>query len=449
MKLKNIFFSLLGGMLIGACTPDNADVYLNPAKPGDIKIIQLTSDHETLLPDGKAEMNFRILAYGIKEVKMLKKYESNDSLSYTEVPDTLVYQIPDDELPAGYLAMYDENGKKVENNVFSTTRTDWNTIRFYAQGGDLKSNVLEIKRRELPDPDEYQEIVYPVIFHLLVPPANARPSYSISVEKLQEKLDRVNNIFNGLVSKNPNGGNAKIVFKLAEYDPDGKLLAEKGKEVLNLSADMNQAAYEKYINTPGRIWDPNRYLNIFVAKFADNWTSTGSSTYVATAPTVIQKGQEPIPGIEAAEVDGFTAADVTDFRDVAIMLNYEGVLNVNSMEKDDATELATILGYYLGLKTMQYSKSYNWQTGSYDENLVDGDTDFCPDTYIYEALNNFTIYKIDKMEGKRYTSFNIMEGNSRKNSITLDQARRIRMVTDRCPSRWSYKSGWAFNGKHD
>ena len=449
MKFKNIFFSLLGGMLIGACTPDDADVYLNPVKPADIKILELMADHETLLPDGEAEMNFRIMAYGIKEIKVMKKYETSDSLSYTEVLDTLVYQIPGDELPAGYLAVYDEEGNKVENNVFSTTRTDWDVLRFYAQGGDLKSNVLEIKRRDLPDPNEYQEIVYPVIFHLLVPPANARPSYSISVEKLQEKLDRVNNIFNGLISKNPNGGNAKIVFKLAEYDQNGNLLAEKGKEVINLSSDMNQTAYEQYINTPGRIWDPNRYLNIFVAKYSDNWTSTGASTYIAVPPTVIQKGQEAIPGITAKEVEDFTAADVTKYKDVAILLNYEGVLNVNSMEKNDATELATIFGYYLGLKTMQYSERYNWETGEDENNLIDGDTDFCPDTYFYDPLNNFTIFKTEKAEGKRYTSFNIMEGNSRKNSITVDQARRMRMVTDRCPSRWSYKSNWAFNGKHD
>lgn len=144
MKFKNIFFSLLGGMLIGACTPNEADVYLNPVKPADIKILELMADHETLLPDGEAEMNFRIMAYGIKEIKVMKKYETSDSLSYTEVLDTLVYQIPDDELPAGYLAVYDEQGNKVENNVFSTTRTDWDVLRFYAQGGDLKSNVLEI-----------------------------------------------------------------------------------------------------------------------------------------------------------------------------------------------------------------------------------------------------------------------------------------------------------------
>ena len=89
MKFKNIFFSLLGGMLIGACTPDDADVYLNPVKPADIKILELMADHETLLPDGEAEMNFRIMAYGIKEIKVMKKYETSDSLSYTEVLDKI------------------------------------------------------------------------------------------------------------------------------------------------------------------------------------------------------------------------------------------------------------------------------------------------------------------------------------------------------------------------
>ena len=79
MKFKNIFFSLLGGMLIGACTPNEADVYLNPVKPADIKILELMADHETLLPDGEAEMNFRIMAYGIKEIKVMKKYETSDA----------------------------------------------------------------------------------------------------------------------------------------------------------------------------------------------------------------------------------------------------------------------------------------------------------------------------------------------------------------------------------
>lgn len=440
MKLKNIFTILAVGLCWTSCTPDDADIYPNPVDVNDIKKLVLTADHETLLPDGKAEMNFRILASGEKEMKVRSKLEIGDSVAYVDELMMVEYLIPEDEMPAGVFAIYDENGNKLENNVFSTTRTDWESIGFYAQGNGVKSNVLQIKRRELPDPDAYQEIVFPVIFHLLIPPYSSRPSYSISVEKLQEKLDRVNQIFNGLASKNPNGGNARIRFELAEYDQEGKLLDEKGKNVINLTTALaNQSAYENYINAPGRIWNPKHYLNIFVAKYSDSWTSTGAYTYVATAPGVIKRGAEPIPGITAKEVDDFTANDVKSYKDVAMMLNFEGVLNINSNEKNDATELATIFGYYLGLKTMQYASG----------NLVDGDTDYCPDTYVYSLTNNNSIYKTDYFEGKYFTSFNIMEAKSRKNSITVDQANRLREVVEKCPSRWSYKSDWAFTGKEN
>lgn len=438
MKLRNILTVMAVGLGWTACTPDDAEVFPNPVGVNDVKRLILTADHETLLPDGKAEMNFRILAVGEKEVKVKNKVEIGDSVAYVEELQSLEYLIPEDQMPAGVFVVYDENGNPLENKVFSTTRTDWESIGFYARGNNVTSNTLQIKRRELPDPEKYEEIVFPVIFHLLIPPYSSRPAYSISVEKLQEKLDRVNNIFNGLISKNPNGGNARIKFRLAEYDQEGKLLQEKGKNVINLtSALANQTAYEKYINTPGCIWDPERYLNIFVAKYSDSWTSTGAYTYVATPPNVIKTGETPILGMETAkEVEKFTIGDVKSYKDVAIMLNFEGVLNINSNEKNDATELATILGYYLGLKTMQYA------SGS----LVDGDTDYCQDTYVYSLTNNNAIYKTEYFDGKYYTSFNIMEAKSRKNSITVDQAARIREVVEKCPSRWSYKSGWAFSG---
>lgn len=439
-----------------ACTPEDAEVYLNPVEAGDVKTLVLAADHETLLPDGKAEMNFRILAYGSKELLVKQKKTFGDSVVYTEEPATIQYLIPDDELPKGAFAVYDGNGKKLEGNVFSTTRTDWETLEFYAEGNGIRSEPLQVKRRDLPA-DEYEEIVFPVIFHCLVPPYSAKPAYSISTEALESKLERVNNIFNALISENPNGGNAKIRFRLAEYGPDGKLLLEKGKHVINLTSNLaNQAAYENYINkTSGMIWNPLRYLNVFICKFSDNWSSDGSSTYVATAPNVILTGSEPIPGITAREVDAFTSKYLTSYKDVGIMLNYEGVLNVNSMEKNNATEMATVFGYYFGLKGMMRIDRWEWvedENGNYVQekvsNIVDGDTDYCADTYIYEnTVANFTIYKNEYFDGKYYTSFNIMEDYSRKNSITLDQARRIRAVVERCPSRWSYKSDWAFTGR--
>ena len=40
-----------------------------------------------------------------------------------------------------------------------------------------------------------------------------------------------------------------------------------------------------------------------------------------------------------------------------------------------------------------------------------------------------------------------MDGYSYKNSVSVDQVRRLRTVLDRCPSRWMYKSRFATTGK--
>ncbi len=94
---------------------------------------------------------------------------------------------------------------------------------------------------------------------------------------------------------------------------------------------------------------------------------------------------------------------------------------------------------------MEYSRKYVSSLRKYVENIVDGDTDFCSDTHLYKYT--YSLYKEDMNTGFIFTSFNIMANYSRKNSITADQASRIREVFDKCPSRWSYKSDWAFTGK--
>lgn len=441
MNIKNIWMLFAGILVLNSCTPDDTEVWLNPVTKADVKELRLIADHKTLLPDGKAQMEFRYIAYGLKKITQLNKHEVGDTLSYTEVIRDTLYRIPEDQLPEDFIAVYDEQGKPLKNNVFSTTDANLSSARFYAQAGDLKSNVLEIKMRQLSDADEYQEIIYPVVFHLLVPPASNRPSFSVSLEKLQEVLDRLNDIFNSRASNNPNGSSAKITFKLALYDETGKLLDEPGKHLVNLSKDMTETEYKKYLNS-GILWDPNRYLNIFIAKFSDSWSDNGSKSYQSVAPNVIQAGMNAIPGIAARNVSKFDSDDVKDFSDVGILLNYSDFFNPNNGVGVDKLELATVLGYYFGLLNMTYVQNWNGTN-----NLIDGDTDYCPDTYVYEELGNFNIYKISKFDDEYFTTFNIMAKYSRKNSITLDQAHRIRMVTERCPSRWSYKSDWAFTGR--
>lgn len=438
MKYTNL---VIGILLLWSCSPEDVNVLDFSVKPEDITRIELRADHKTLIPNGIGKMEFYVKAYSTKDFRKYSDVEQEDTIYYDEETVTVGFEIPTDLLPQGYIKIYDENDKELPDNVFSTTQTGERKIRFYAKAGDLRSNDYEVTIRELPE-ESYEEIIYPVIFHVIIPPASSGPSYSLSTEFLQTKLDRVNDIFNRKVTTDPNGGNAKIIFKLAEYDENGLPLAEKGKEEIQLTTNLVEE--DDYIDYIQRrlIWDPTKYLNIWVAKYDARVSETGSLTYNAPAPQFILRGSEPIPGIRTAEVDDFTADDVTDFSDAGFIINYHEFLNPN-VAFNNSFEVGTAFASYLGLFNTRLAKN---PTGPGYDN------DYCPDTYYY-YYDRYDVYKStywdeDQEDAIEYfTSFNVMDQTSRKNSISADQATRIRAVTDRCPSRWSYKSNWAFTGK--
>ena len=47
------------------------------------------------------------------------------------------------------------------------------------------------------------------------------------------------------------------------------------------------------------------------------------------------------------------------------------------------------------------------------------------------------------------TSFNVMDMYSYKNSPSIDQVKRLRMVLQQCPSLLAYKSDWALREEID
>lgn len=435
----NLLNIIIGLGLLASCSPDDIKILDNTVHIEDIKKIELRADHKTLLPMEGLKMDFRVLAYSIKDFSKYSTEEKGDTVYFNEETVVDTFLIPNDMVPEGFLKVYDEDGNELKDKSFATTDPKLRTLHFQARAGDLKSNVVDIQIRELPD-ENYPEIVFPVIFHVIVPPASSGPSYEVTTADLQAKLDRMNNIFNRKVTTNPNGGNARIVFKLAEYDENGLLLTEKGKHAVQLTEDLDWDGYEEYINDR-LIWDPTKYLNVWLAKFSNGWSSSGSYTYVAKAPYDILRG-ESIPGLRATEVDEFTADDVSDYSEVGVMINYSEFLAPNSWSSN-TFESATPLALYLGLLKTKLTK---------DPTGLDYDNDYCPDTYYY-YYDASVIYKSTYWDDEQedpieyFTSFNIMEDYSRKNSITVDQAKRIREVLDKCPSRWSYKSNWAFTGK--
>ncbi len=443
-------------LLLCACEKEKIEIQDLTASLEEISRIELRADHKMLLPNGQAKMEFYPYVYGKKEVM---KYGKTDEEEYMSGLVEEEYLIPSDQLPQGIVKVYDNIGNEIVDNLYSTTSVEPGTVlNFYAKAGDVESNRVSVTIRELPN-ESYKELVVPVIFHFLIPPTSEGPSYEVSVEYLESMLEEVNNIYNRKLTTDPNGGNAKVTFKLALYDNTGTLLQEPGKHVVKLSlsnmnriygyADDNDGeldiAYDLFITRYKStfFWEPERYLNIWVAHGVGGDNYYDLASYRCDFPRVIHSdySDESIPGLEdLIMVDHYGLAEVEECQDVGITLNFSSFL-----APSDNYSLAGILARYYGVFYTDQDDNDDW---------VGGDNDYCSDTYSYysgyspSVFKNNRLYREDETaEYDYFTSFNVMDNYSRKSSLSVDQVARIRKVMEVCPSRWAYKSNWAFTGQ--
>lgn len=440
MKQILVVFTILA--LLTACQKEDDYVYKNPVTLADIKMISLRADHTTLLPDGKAKMKFYITAYGIKELPDYSVTEEGDSTFFVPSIACDTFEIPADMLPEGSLKLYDEDGKEYPELAYSTTDTRERNLTFYARTGELQSEKFNIQIRKLPE-ENYEELVFPVIFHVLNPPDKVgEPKYTVTEEAVKTNLERLNNVFNSLVTTDPNGWKANIRFEAAKYNPSGVKLSIPGIHQWNISEDeefKDIDAYEAYVLSKGSalIYNYRHYLNVWLINYP------AGSTASSKAPTVIIPG-DTIPGLYAEKwpLAGFPLKP----KDVGFFVNMSSFLN--PMTSANFFEISNPMAIFFGLLATGASEMNGLS------NIVDGDTDYCADTYYYWNDNQSVMKDTSKNESKGkntvyFTSYNIMDRYSNKNSITVDQVARIRMHIEKCPSRWMYKSKFPFTGKRE
>lgn len=448
--MKYIINIALLCLLLVACEKEQEVILDLRISPEDITKIELRADHKTLLANGVAQMGFHTVVYATKKIT---NYVRNKDKTFSTITSDSTFVVPNDQVPEGFVKVYDPSGKELVNSTFATTNTAPGTVlKFYAKGGDIKSNELPITIRETPD-ESYDELIVPVIFHMLLPPASSGPSYDIGSEYLEEQLKRVSDIYNRRMTTDPNGGNVKITFKLALYNKDGVKLQEPGKNIYNLNstdmATVTTSPTAKKLNTvivarkSTIIWDPNKYLNIWLTKFPSG------TAYSVSTPHIMHSDYDlaSILGLgNIATKDEFTVADVTDCTQAGIMVNYMTFLNPNIQGQNTFTLATAIAGYYGVLET---------DCNKYGD--LQSRDDYCADTYNYNYDYYPTVYKANNLKGQPendptrpleyFTSFNVMDIYSKKNSVSVDQTIRIRKVMTQCPSRWHYKSDFAFTGK--
>lgn len=250
-------------------------------------------------------------------------------------------------------------------------------------------------------------ITIPVVFHILTDGSGAE---NISGAIVQAQLDQLNLDFRNLSgSVDPVASDIEIEFCLALTDPSDNLMPEAGiHRVTSYGDGPFSSSYLDATVKPGTIWNPDEYLNIWVADL-----SSGLLGY-AQFPDASGLSGMPASG-GAANTDGLVVA-------------YGTVGSVANPGSGSPYNLGRTLtheaGHWFGLRHI-------WGDGGC------GVDDFCGDTPASDAANygcpnTTSCGSPDMVENYMdYTDDNCM------NLFTADQKTRMRTVMSICPRRAS------------
>ena len=283
-------------------------------------------------------------------------------------------------------------------------------------------------------PDATTAYRLPVVFHVLYK-SSTNKQQNVVKGHLATLIDAVNEVYAHC------GEELGLEFVMATHDPEGNLLEEPGvdrqqikQEKLNSSSFMRSEKNNQYM------WDPNRYINIFLYTFED-----AGILGISHFPYVIKP--HSMEGCEELEHDA-------DWNELpwpqCVSINNEYIYSHEAYYTitDVVNTLAHELGHFLGLR-----HAFSEDPVTYDRNTC-MDSDFCTDTPTYNKAAYDKLMQaymtsggiIDKEEekllmmredcetGEEFRSTNIMDyAYSEANRFTPQQAARIRYVLEHSP----------------
>ena len=413
MKTKYFIYPLLMFSGLCACTPDEDE--LVDFSDFQIAKVELGADHRQLIADGISTLTLNPMLY------QPYKIQTDDGR------DTIVYgKIPVDRLAEGTVQYFLEDGTPLKEGKYRTSDLSKSEQGFYVTANGLKSDVFKVSIREPFAEDAYETITYPVVFHLIQDKTKVELGQGVGADIVNYAFNTIYNCFARTAAFSPNGADTKIRFRLAEYDPNGRKMEEKGINRYSLStSDLNNLNPEKIKNNPKICWDYKRYLNIWIVENMGNSVSTPHYILNTADLNQIQGVSFEQLSLEEIEKQEYSLTDIGliyGARDFAI----------------EDVGYPTQMGKFFGLLDTENQKE-----------------DYCEDTFAYNtykepwntALEGSNSRLKISTDGLIFYSVNIMDASSYKNTISMDQVKRIRTITDNCPHRWAWKSDWAFTGK--
>lgn len=262
----------------------------------------------------------------------------------------------------------------------------------------------------------YQAYELPVVFHIIYDEISDT-AQNIKSETVHSLIDRCNEIYRN------NEMGLKLVA--AAVDPDSNVLEVPGihRVLKTTSAYQSCTNFMKEDNTRDAelLWNPNRYVNVYMYKFTED--NTLGISHLPYTPR-----QNSLVGLVSSNYY-FTHLPGFPY---GISLN-----NTHIYEDDAYTTLAHELGHYLGLFHVFFTKACD----------VTDETDYCEDTpsYYRPDYERYVIEKGDSLsmdermmriscDSSTFTSFNVMDYEfSYMNLFTREQYRRVRHVLEHSP----------------
>lgn len=427
MKIYKYAIMVLSITCTFACKKTEFDYRNNNDVPVDsIAKIILKANHYNLLADGRAQIEIKPFLYrGAKLVKVL-----------------------DDRVKDEWIKYYDINGN--EHSRFFTTDDQslvGDTLKIYAKIKDIVSDTVEFSIKAPIPENEYEEITFPVIFHVVQTKEDIRAfGGKFKAGLIDNYIKRMNYVFSGEVSKNPVGVDTKIRFKAALYDPKGNLLEEPG--INRIEVDGSVPSTDKYKNfimedDNNLNWPFDKYINIWLITDSDEaYKNFGYQISKYSIPGQIYSGtdmsEKPI-GLSFNEVDHNTWKPEPLMSGIIYKLQLMHVYKYSARYRHYNFDLMHYLGIYFGLLPTHKHSSYSYSK------------DYCDDTFNYNHssrryLRNRTPVK--SHGNYMFLSENIMDDQvGLHRSISKDQTKRIRWIIENCPGRSAWKSKFAFEGK--
>ncbi len=432
--MKKLIYIFVVLFTLAACSKKEIPEYINTNSADEIKRLELFANSEQLFNNGTSAISFIIKAYGEREVvEQVLVDETTGTYKDSLVVKSFVFK--DGRIPEGSIKIYTEDGTEVTEDTFSTTSTS-DSIKFYAQAGEIKSDLFAVALEEVPNTDDWNEIVIPVVFQMLPHNDNATAINEMTSEYFQKKIDRLNEVFAGTLQNAPHSVDTKVRFELVTTDPDGNSLEEVGiNRNPSLGAMSGLDLYLKYSETA---WDPDKYLNIWVTKviydynfYYENyayefWFQTD---YFSYRPKYTTSSPSLIPFHKYASKNLTQVDDMNQPWDYAYEIGI--LMTPDAFYDDNEVKFEYIIGKFFGLIPTEYRSNYYTP-------LINNDVDFCNDTYLYKLvfyLREKTTYTGKGATFARFDSYNIMDEFTSSTTITYEQALRIRNVLEFCPHR--------------